>query len=183
VGTNVPTAPTRAGELELRTARLTDTQEILDVIEDAGEMFNGLGLADESLEVSFPLGKLKRLIRKEQVWVCARGSSLAGAIILSALRKTAYVEELAVRRDCGRRGIGTRLVGRGIIWACEKELDSIYLSTFASVPWNAPFYRKLGFTDIDPDRWTSAMRRIRRTEEAQGLKVSERVFMQRILTR
>jgi N-acetylglutamate synthase-like GNAT family acetyltransferase len=180
---NTPAARTPAGEIELRTARLTDAHEILDVIEDAGEMFDGLGLADESLEVRFPMEELKRLIRKEQVWVNACGSSLGGAIILSAGRKTAYVEELAVRRACGRKGLGARLVGRGVSWAHEKELDSIYLSTFASVPWNAPFYRKLGFTDIDPDRWTSAMRRIRRTEEAQGLKVSERVFMQRILTR
>ena len=103
-------------------------------------------------------------------------------IVISSARKRAYIEELAVCRRYGRKGLGTRLLCQAFEWSRENRLRSIFLSTFAHVPWNAPFYRKAGFSEVDPRIWTSAMKRIRLVEKSQGLKVAERVFMTKPLS-
>ncbi len=67
----------------------------------------------------------------------------------------------------GRRGIGTALVHA----ACEEARwagpDSLTLCTYRDVPWNGPFYRRLGFSQ-DPAP-PPHLARIRRHEQDLGL--------------
>ena len=56
------------------------------------------------------------------------------------------------------------------------------LTTFAEVPWNAPYYARLGFTILATDQLTPGLRRIRDHEVARGLDAWPRVAMRRPLT-
>jgi hypothetical protein len=47
------------------------------------------------------------------------------------------------------------------------------------VPFNAPYYRRLGFEDVEA--LTPAMAEIRAEHEARGLDETQRVFMRRPL--
>jgi hypothetical protein len=55
------------------------------------------------------------------------------------------------------------------------------LSTFRDVPWNAPYYRRLGFADIDIAELDAALIERRNAHIARGLDESKRVFMRRDL--
>ncbi len=44
-----------------------------------------------------------------------------------------------------RRGIGTSLLRRAIAWAAADSSSRLWLTTWAHVPWNAPFYARHGF--------------------------------------
>ncbi|PRZ40739.1 acetyltransferase (GNAT) family protein [Antricoccus suffuscus] len=70
-----------------------------------------------------------------------------------------HLEQLAVHPDHGRRGLGTELVYAAAEAIADRGGDSMTLLTFADVPWNAPFYRKLGFEVVDPapDHLSSAI--------------------------
>lgn len=60
-----------------------------------------------------------------------------------------HLEQLAVHPDHGRRGVGTALVRAALGEARARGHEQLTLSTYADVPWNAPFYRRLGFRELD----------------------------------
>ena len=93
-----------------------------------------------------------------------------------------YLEGWYVQPEVRGRGIGRELVRIAEQWAREKGCSAVDLSTFRDVPWNGPFYRKLGFRDLSTEEWTEDMPKLRAIEIAQGLTPDARVFMRRELT-
>jgi hypothetical protein len=53
------------------------------------------------------------------------------------------------------------------------------LTTFEYVPWNAPYYARLGFRILDDAEVTPGLRAIRRREAESGLDRGPRVCMRR----
>ncbi len=54
-------------------------------------------------------------------------------------------------------------------WATEHGLPAITLTTYSDVPWNGPYYRRLGFRTLAEHELTPALWGIRRAEAARGL--------------
>jgi len=172
------TDPYRVG-----VARPEEIPRIREIEDAAGSAFAGLGLIDETRDVSFPLDDLARLVEARQVWVARDETDRAvGMVIVSVREGVAYVEEIDVHPEHGRRGLGARLLARACEWARELGYPAIALSTFRDVPWNGPFYRRHGFRDLRPDEWSPGMRAIRNREARHGLRVDARVFMRLDLT-
>ena len=92
-----------------------------------------------------------------------------------------HLEEMDVVPGHGRRGLGARLLEHVCSWAQARGHASVTLSTFRDVPWNAPFYRKHGFRDLQPEEWSPSMRSLQESEARHGLRVEARVFMRRDL--
>jgi GNAT superfamily N-acetyltransferase/ketosteroid isomerase-like protein len=170
------------GSYRIRLARPDEVPRLREIEDEAGTLFSGLGLIDEALDVSFPLGELARLAGLGQVWVACREDGLPVGMVIASVREGAmYIEEMDVLPAHGRRGLGTRLLSRACAWAQERGYAAVTLSTFREVPWNGPFYRKHGFRDLPPAGWTPGMRAIREKEAQHGLRVEARVFMRREL--
>jgi hypothetical protein len=55
------------------------------------------------------------------------------------------------------------------------------LTTFTDVPWNAPYYQRLGFRRLSDDKLTPGLRAIRAREAAIGLDRWPRCCMRRDL--
>ena len=51
------------------------------------------------------------------------------------------------------------------------------LTTFRELPWNAPFYRGLGFRALDPAEYGPDLAELVAKEDAAGLSARERVVM------
>lgn len=83
----------------------------------------------------------------------------------------AHLAELDVLPDYGRRGVGTALVRAVEDWAWANRLSEITLTTYRDLPWNAPFYARLGFRVVPESEWDAETRR--RFEEEAGIE-SER---------
>lgn len=62
----------------------------------------------------------------------------------------AHLEQVSVLPQHGRRGHGRRLVEAAMEEARHRGHDSLTLRTYADVPWNAPFYARLGFVETQP---------------------------------
>jgi hypothetical protein len=65
--------------------------------------------------------------------------------------------------------------------ARSRGLMQLVLSTYRDVPWNAPYYRRLGFRDIEEAELDDALIARRDAHIARGLDESKRVFMRRDL--
>lgn len=77
-----------------------------------------------------------------------------------------HLEQLSVHPDAQRRGIGTALLAAAEDGVRTRGASVVTLRTFADVPWNAPFYRRHGYTDAD---LPVAMATLLRVEEESGL--------------
>src|SRR5262249_47745644 len=104
-----------------------------------------------------------------------------GYIILDAVDGAAHIEQVSVHPDHARQGIGRTLIDRAYAWAQEQNLRSLTLTTYLDVPWNAPYYRRLGFRRLSPDEETPGLRLIKDGERAAGLEVWPRTSMSRNL--
>lgn len=58
---------------------------------------------------------------------------------------------------------------------------ALTLTTFAEVPWNAPYYRRCGFRVVGGNELTPGLRAIRAREDTHGLDRWPRVCMRRDL--
>lgn len=114
-------------------------------------------------------------------FVLVAGTPAVGFAHVLEIEGDAHLELLAVRRDHGRQGTGTALVAAAKAEARARGHRRMTLSTYRDVPWNAPFYARLGFTELDRlEHWHRAAQR---DEERMGLlEHGERLIMVTSLT-
>ena len=90
----------------IRLARLDELSRLREIEDEAGTLFSGTELIDETLDASFPAEELARLIGSERVWVaCAEDDVPIGVVIASLREGTVYVAEMDVLPAHGRRGL------------------------------------------------------------------------------
>jgi len=165
-------------EYSIRLANRSDLFRLAKIERAAGKRFSGMGLIDHLLGQTFSPTKLAELIEKRQVLVSCKGSISVGFVVVSVLEKNAYLEEIDVLPEYGGQGHGTRLIQIVIEWAMLNELNALRLATFSEVPWNAPFYKKLGFRVLEMHEWDDHLHKKYQEEKELGLPVDKRVFMQ-----
>ncbi|MEU2184816.1 GNAT family N-acetyltransferase [Streptomyces thermolilacinus] len=94
-----------------------------------------------------------------------------------------HVEQVSVHPDAARRGVGRALIEDLAADAAARGVPALTLTTFADVPWNAPYYARLGFRALPEAELTDGLRAIRRAEAAHGLDRWPRLCMRRDLRR
>jgi predicted N-acetyltransferase YhbS len=77
------------------------------------------------------------------------------------------------------QGIGRALIEHAMTWAQSQSLAAITLTTFVEVPWNGPYYERLGFTYLAGRDETPGLRAIREAERVSGLDAWPRACMRR----
>ncbi|MET7800064.1 GNAT family N-acetyltransferase [Streptomyces decoyicus] len=87
-----------------------------------------------------------------------------------------HIEQVSVHPQYAHRGIGRALIDRAEQDGCAAPLT---LTTFAEVPWNAPYYARLGFRILGDTELTPGLRVIRAHEAVLGLDRWPRVCMRR----
>lgn len=104
---------------------------------------------------------------------------VAGFALCDEKDGTAYLAELAVhpRAQGGRRGAA--LVEAAAAWGRRRGKARLSLSTFRDIPWNGPYYRRLGFEPMPADAVGSELRAVRDREIANGLEGARREFLWR----
>lgn len=118
--------------------------------------------------------------RAGRAWVATGPSGAAIAYILvDVLGVWAHIEQVTVDPDQGRRGIGSTLIAHVERWAAGRKLRGLSLTTFSGVPWNAPYYERLGFTHLPDTEWSSGQRAVVRREKQHGLDTWPRTVMVR----
>jgi len=87
--------------------------------------------------------------RDGRLWVASTGSTPVGFALVKMLADDLpHLEEIDVDPSHGRHGLGTALVRAVCDWATASGYVMLTLTTFRAVPWNLPFYARLGFVEI-----------------------------------
>lgn len=80
-----------------------------------------------------------------------------------------HIDELDVQDGQHGKGLGKRLLQHAADWARANGLRRLSLTTFRSIPWNAPYYARFGFRDWDPAEAPDDIQQALRKEAANGL--------------
>lgn len=167
----------------IRAAR-ADELALINQIERAADVaFHGVGLGTIADAGPMPIARLLTYQRSGRAWVATNDQDEPVAFLLSdVIGDAAHIEQVSVHPYYARQGRGRDLINHAATWAQEAGCTAVTLTTYADIPWNAPYYTKLGFHTVPEPEWSPELRRIREHETAAGLDINPRVVMRRTLT-
>ncbi|MFN2196266.1 MAG: GNAT family N-acetyltransferase [Anaerolineales bacterium] len=163
----------------IRLARTTDLPYLPDIEQAAAALFVPYGLAALFSTRLTPWEALAAGQACGTLWVAVEphdrpvGFALAGEVGANA-----HLDELDVHPEHGRQGLGRRLVKTVCAWARQGGYPAVTLTTLDYVPWNAPFYARLGFKILDEHELSPELRALLQAEVEAGLPGEGRVAMQ-----
>ena len=149
-----------------------------EIEREAAKLFVGHGVPESVINEETREADFRRAKRDGLLWVAVSGlGAPVGFALVEILDGAAHLEEIDVHPSHGRRGIGSALVRAVCDWAGQSELPTVTLTTFRDIPWNAPFYARLGFRELAADRLSPTLMALVRDEEKRGLESERRVVM------
>ncbi|MFI5558116.1 GNAT family N-acetyltransferase [Amycolatopsis japonica] len=163
----------------IRLATPEDLPALQDIERAAGEPFRALGMAAIADDDPPSIADLMAFQRDGRAWVWDAGGGPVAYLLAEVVDGHGHIEQVSVHPDHARRGLGRRLIEHAAEWASREGLAGLTLTTYAEVPWNAPYYARLGFTTLDEESLTEGLRAVRAHEIARGLDAWPRVTMRR----
>ena len=123
-----------------------------------------------------PIEALAAAQAEGRLWVAlAPDRAPVGFALVEIVAEHAVLAEVDVHPNHQRRGVGRALIETVIAWARAEMFCALTLTTFASLPWNAPFYERLGFRRLDGPALNPSLAHRLHEEARQGL--ADRVAM------
>jgi ribosomal protein S18 acetylase RimI-like enzyme len=168
--------------MRIRPVRPAELTVLQDIERAAGRWFVDIGMPEIAEDEPLPVGELARYLHAGRAWVAIdSGDMPVGYLLADIVDGNLHVEQVSVHPGSARQRVGRRLLDHLAAQATASGITAVTLTTFAGVPWNAPYYRCCGFRILDEAELTPGLRAIRRREAAAGLDRWPRVCMRRDL--
>ena len=166
----------------IRAARLGELELLVEIERAAGEVFRSVGLDVVADDDPGSVDELTPYAEGGRAFVAVDGADRpVGYILLDVVDEAAHVEQVSVHPNFGRQGIGSALMRQAEVWGRDNGFAALTLTTYIDVPWNGPYYERLGFRALAAEEETPSLRAIRNHERAHGLDASPRACMMRRL--
>ena len=122
-------------------------------------------------------------IERGELWVAENNDGqLAGFLRAVTVDQQLHIEELSVSQHFQGRGVGRKLLLAAIEQARLGQLRAVTLTTFRDLPWNAPFYQRMGFALLNAEDSDARLNHVLRDEIAHGMPGERRCAMRLVLT-
>ncbi|MYS19585.1 Ribosomal protein S18 acetylase RimI [Streptomyces sp. DvalAA-14] len=166
--------------MRIREVRFEELPLLQDIERAAGRCFRDIGMPEIADDEPLPLDELARYQQEGSAWAAVNEADTPVAyLIADQVDGNLHIEQVSVHPDSGRQGIGRLLLDHLAERAATHNVPALTLTTFADVPWNAPYYRRCGFQPLDDNLLSPGLQNIRAREAAHGLDRWTRLFMYR----
>ena len=164
----------------IRAARPNEIALLPQIENAADERYARVGLPRILVMPPASIASLEHGRRHGRLWVATSPfDRVVGFALMKLPGGTAWLDQLSVLDRWQGRGLGAALIDRTARRARELGYDTLYLSTYLGVPWNAPFYERRGFFSVPRGAWSPALRRQFLSETSHGHPTWRRTIMQR----
>ena len=168
--------------MTIRPTRDQDASALPAIERSAGEVFRQwptlAWIADDAVQSA-----------EEHRALIARGVALVaelpehgivGFLNGEAMPGALHLWQIAVRSDQQGLGIGRRMIEEAERLAMARGLPALSLSTFRDVPWNEPYFQRLGFITLAREGTPPWLADILRAEALAGLPAGQRCAMMKL---
>ncbi|WP_084419404.1 GNAT family N-acetyltransferase [Photobacterium sp. J15] len=168
--------------LKIRRALLGDITQMVHVEQESGAVFSEMPFDFLScLPENLPLHSkefYERAVRNNGAWLAELDSEVIGFICAENIEdeSSIHISEFAVDYNHQRKGIGNQLISFVINYA-KNANKHLTLTTFSNVPWNAKYYRKLGFITLKDHELNDRLKLVLEHEVKIGLPQQYRCAM------
>jgi GNAT superfamily N-acetyltransferase len=135
--------------ITVRLATTADIPALPEIERSAGAAFRGTEQAWIADDVVTEAEAYPALIAARAVRVAEMEGVLVGFVHTEMRDDELHVWELAVRQDHQGQGAGRRLMTAARDEALAHGCKALTLTTFRAIPFNAPFYQRLGYEILD----------------------------------
>lgn len=144
--------------VEVRLARADELNVLFEIDDDSAKLYRTAGVVID-LPATHPF-----IADERRRWAASvsRGWTLlaldesgeaVGFAAVDVLDGAAYLDQLSVRMRAMRRGVGKRLIRQASALGEKLGNEVIWLTTYGHLPWNRPFYERLGFVTMPEAEW------------------------------
>ncbi len=162
----------------LRAAVAVDARSLRAIEEAAGRQFLGLAMSEIADDPPPPREAFRRETTQGRcLVVCTDDDQVAGYLVHETLAETVHVKQVSVHPDHGGNRLGAALINACDLVAADLGIPRLSLTTFRDVPWNRPYYERLGFACYPEGRSPGDVAAILRSEMTSWLGKWPRVAM------
>jgi GNAT superfamily N-acetyltransferase len=134
----------------IRLAKIDDVPKLAEVERAAASLFRDVGLAWIAEAEPLQAAWLIRRCEQRMVWVVTDTNGLpVGFLAADLVDGDFYIAEVSVAPSAQNAGNGTALIDAAIRRAIADGFARVILTTYRDLPWNGPFYSRLGFAEVD----------------------------------
>ncbi len=135
----------------IRLASSEDLSKLAAVESSAASVFRDVGLAWLADGETMDPALLAALCRDGTLWVAPdEVDEPVGFLAAHELDGRFYIAEVSIAWSHQRQGHGTRLIAAAVDHARAAGFGEVTLTTYRDLPWNGPYYARLGFKEVDP---------------------------------
>ena len=167
----------------IRLARPDDAEYLPAIERAAGRLFLEVeGLSGIAGMDPIPADAQRAMIRKGHCLVAESEGRIVGFLSTEPHRRELHIREFSVHPAMQGKGIGAVLLRAIGVDAVNSGFAALTLTTFTDVPWNAPFYARLGFETVEDLKAHPRLAAEIEQEVAHGLPRERRCAMIRFLS-
>ncbi|WP_308015878.1 GNAT family N-acetyltransferase [Saccharopolyspora sp. 6M] len=134
----------------IRVAEAADLAALPEVERRSGACFREVGMDRVALDPPMPVRVLEGFRDRGALWVAVEVAGPVAFLAAERLDGTLHVAQVSVDPRCARRRIGAALLAHAGARVVRFGCAALTLTTFRLVPWNAPYYARLGFREVPP---------------------------------
>ncbi|HWN31969.1 MAG TPA: GNAT family N-acetyltransferase [Pseudonocardia sp.] len=171
----------------IRLVREAELPLLREIERASGEIFRDIDMALVADDEPSSVLELAHYQEAGRCWVVTGddpaqahpepAGALLGYLLAEPVDGNLHVAQVSVHPAAAGRRLGAALIEHLARLAVEQGAAGLTLTTYRDVPWNAPYYRRLGFTEIPEARLSPGLRAIRELERTAGLDRWPRLAM------
>ena len=144
--------------VSIRGVRPGDVGRLQAIQLAAGDAFRNVGMGTVAESPPLPAESLSGYRQAGRAWVAVDDhDEPVGFVVADVIDGAAHIEQVSVHPAHARQRIGAMLLDHVADWAARQGLAALTLITFRGVPWNAPYYERLGFRELAPAELTPGL--------------------------
>jgi GNAT superfamily N-acetyltransferase len=135
--------------VSVRQARPADVGRLQAIQLAAGNAFRDIGMPSVADSPPLPAESLSGYWRAGRAWVAAdEYDEPVGFVVADVVDECVHIDQVSVHPAHAHQRIGAMLLDYVAAWGAGQDLHAMTLITFRGVPWNAPYYERLGFHEL-----------------------------------
>lgn len=135
----------------IRPAQVSDLALLADIERSAAQRFRGTPMGWAADGEPLPLDALAAAQADGLLWVALRDGQACGFALAKPMDGDLFLVEMSVALPAQGQGLGRALMQAVLAHArTAGRYGAVVLTTDRELPWNAPFYQRLGFVELTP---------------------------------